>query len=332
MIPLKLRLGIIGCGRATTMFHLKAVEEVEEIKVVAVADRDINRAREVAEDIGARWYGSHRELLGDEDVEAVAINTPPHLHEEMSLDALRAGRHVLCEKPMARSVEGCRRIADEAEERGLVAHPFHNYAYTPILDEALKLLEEEVIGGIVRVTIRLMNNLRGYRPLTSFRLRGDNAVIEDLMPHILSVAGLITGWEFQVLKVEGWRKSYPVVDNFAFNLKAGSIPLQGKASWTAIIPSFKVQIDGSEGSIKMDLMRNPWTLTLIRGGKRRKIGGGGLGRYLRLLRMRHPSFTRQYRHFYRVVRGLEEPRLAMEAEMSIVETLGEMREVIEIYG
>lgn len=169
---MKLRLGIIGCGRATTMFHLKAVEEVEEIEVVAVADRDPNRARGVAEDIGARWYVSHEELLGDGDVEAVAINTPPDLHEEMSLEALRAGRHVLCEKPMARSVEGCRRIAVEAGERGLVAHPFHNYAHTPILDEALRLLGEGAIGEIERVTIRLVNNLRGYRPMTPFRLQG----------------------------------------------------------------------------------------------------------------------------------------------------------------
>ena len=329
---MKLRLGIIGCGRATTMFHLKAVEEVEGIEVVAVADRDPNRARRVAKDIGARWYVSHKELLGDGDVEAVAINTPPDLHEEMSLEALRAGRHVLCEKPMARSVEGCRRITIEAEERGLVAHPFHNYAHTPILDEALKLLGEEAIGEIERVTIRLMNNLRGYRPMAPFRLQGDNAIIEDLIPHILSVAGLITGWKFQVLEVEGWRRSYPVVDNLTFHLKADTIPLQGEASWTAIIPSFEVQIEGSEGLMRMDLMRNPWTLTLKRDGETRRIGGGGLSRYFKLLRMRHPSFTRQYRHFHRIVRGLEEPRVTMEAETAIIAALEEMEEVMEIHG
>ncbi|HDI53181.1 MAG TPA: Gfo/Idh/MocA family oxidoreductase [Candidatus Bathyarchaeota archaeon] len=329
---MRLGLGIIGCGRATTMFHLRAVEEVEEIEVVAVADRDPNRARGVAEEIGARWYVSHGELLGDGDVEAVAINTPPGLHEEMSLEALKAGRHILCEKPMARSVEGCRRIADEAEERGLVAHPFHNYAHTPILDEALKLIGEGVIGEIECVKIRLMNNLRGYRPMTPFRLQGDNAIIEDLIPHILSVAGLITGWKFQVLDVEGWRRSYPVVDNLNFHLKADTIPLQGEASWTAIIPSFEVRIEGSEGLMRMDLMRNPWTLTLKRGGETRRIGGGGLSRYLKLLRMRHPSFTRQYRHFYRVVRGMETPRVTMEAETAIIAALGEMGEVMEIHG
>ena len=329
---MRLRLGIIGCGRATTLFHLKALEEVGEIEVVAAADREPERARRVAEEVGARWYQSHRELLEDEEVEAVAVNTPPSLHEELTLESLRAGRHVICEKPMARSPEGCRRIAAEAERRGLVAQPFHNYAYTPILDMALRLIGERRIGDVRTVSIRLMNNLRGYRPLTSFRFEGDEAIIEDLMPHILSVAGLITGWELRVLEVEGWRRSYPVVDNIAFQLEAGGIPLSGEASWTAVIPSFEVHIEGSEGSIKMDLMRRPWTLELMRGGEKRKIGGGGVGRILRLLRLRHPSFTWQYRHFYRVVRGLEPPRLGMEAEEAIVSALVEMGEGMRIHG
>ena len=134
------------------------------------------------------------------------------------------------------------------------------------------------------------------------------------------------------IRDRGWRRSYPVVDNLTFHLKADAIPLQGEASWTAIIPSFEVQIEGSEGLMRMDLMRNPWTLTLKRDGETRRIGGGGLSRYFKLLRMRHPSFMRQYRHFYRVVRGLEEPRVTMEAETAIIAALREMGEVMEIHG
>jgi len=329
---LRLRLGIIGCGRATTMFHLQALRGLGEIEVVAVADRDVSRARRVAEDIGARWYGDHRALLSDEEVEAVSINTPPHLHEEMSLEALRRGRHVLCEKPMARSAEGCREIASEAEGRGLTAQPFHNYAHTPILDEALKLLKEGELGTVQRVSVRLLNNLRGYRPMTRFRFEGDHGILEDLLPHILSVIGLFTGWSFEVLTVEGWRRRYPVVDNFTFSLGVGGIPIEGEASWTALIPRFELHVEGSEGALKMELMKRPWSLELERGGKPRRIGGGGLGCYLDLLRMRHPSFKRQYLHFYRVVRVLEEPRLTMREEEALASALHEAMEAMRVHG
>jgi predicted dehydrogenase len=327
-----LRIGIIGCGRATTMFHLKALENLDEIEVVAVADKDVSRARGVAEEIGAMWYESHRELLSDDEVEAVVVNTPPAFHEEMTLEALRAGKHVLCEKPVARSIEGCRGIASEAERRGLIAHPFHNYVHTPILDEALRLLKVREIGNVERVSVKLMNNLRGYRPKTSFRFEGDHGILEDLLPHIFSVVGLIAGWSFKVLEVEGWRRRYPVVDNLLFRLQVDGVPIEGEASWTALIPSFKIYVEGSEASLKMELMKRPWSLELKRGGKLRKIGGGGLGLYLGLLKMRHPSFKRQYQHFYRVVMGLEKPRLTMREEEVMVSVLSEVMEVMRVHG
>lgn len=324
-------MGIIGCGRVTTMFHIKAIKEVKELEVIAVADKDVHRARKVGEKIGARWYRDHRDLLSNGDVEAVAINTPPSLHEEMSLDALTSYKHVLCEKPVARNVEGCRRIVSEAERRGLIVQPFHNYAHTPIIDDASHLIEEGELGEIIEVSVRFMNNLRGYRPRTSFRFEGDHSIIEDLLPHILSVTGLFTGWRFEVLKVEGWRERYPVVDNFTFRLRVKDISLVGRASWTSLIPRFVILIVGSNGSLKMELMRKPWSLEFIKYGKAMRIGNDGLRVYLRLLRMSHPSFKRQYRHFYRVVRGMEKPRLSMGEEEAIVATLSEAREVLRIH-
>ncbi|MFH0850441.1 MAG: Gfo/Idh/MocA family oxidoreductase, partial [Candidatus Bathyarchaeota archaeon] len=127
-----LRLGIIGCGRVTTMFRLKAIDEVEEVTVEAVSDVSEDRIRDVLGSCAsAKAYTHYTDLLGDPDVDAVAINTPPRFHEEMVLSALSHGKHVLCEKPLAQTVEGCRRIGEAQRESGLQVLPAHNYAFSP---------------------------------------------------------------------------------------------------------------------------------------------------------------------------------------------------------
>jgi len=92
-----LRLGVIGCGRVTTMFHLRAIRDVKEVEVAAVADVNEERTRTVAKECNTKGYNDYHELLGDPGIDAVVINTPPRLHEEMVLDALDSGKHVLCE-------------------------------------------------------------------------------------------------------------------------------------------------------------------------------------------------------------------------------------------
>ena len=122
-----MRLGIIGCGKVTTMFHLKTIGEVDVVEVTAVADPNEKRMEDVRRKAGApRGYLDYRELLSDQGVDAVAVNAPPRFHEAMTLDAVRAGKHVLCEKPLARSVEGCRHIQEAQTGTGLVVHPVHH--------------------------------------------------------------------------------------------------------------------------------------------------------------------------------------------------------------
>ena len=103
-----LRLGIIGCGRVTKMFHLNAIEDASNVTVVALADTLKNRVAETMKsskvDYGCTDY---QDLLNNSFVDAVVINTPPSYHEEIVLDALQARKHVICEKPLAQTILGC---------------------------------------------------------------------------------------------------------------------------------------------------------------------------------------------------------------------------------
>jgi len=316
-----LRLGIIGCGRVTTMFHLKAINEVDDVTVVAVADRNQARMESVKGKSGAeREYIDYRELLSDPEVDAVVINTPPRFHEEMVIRSLKAGKHVLCEKPLAQGVEGCLHIKRVQETEGLIVLPGHNYAFTPSLEQAQELIQNGVVGNVERISLSFENNLKSYRSKTDFRLKTEFGIVEDILPHILSVAHGFSGTAQKILDVRGWRENYDVVDNM--NLLLGTdrgVELDCFMSWTRLIPCFKFEASCTSGRVETELMKSPFSVTIESGGVRRKIDEKkGLKLYLDLLRFKHPSFQNQYRHLYRLVEGSETPRITVDDEISII--------------
>jgi predicted dehydrogenase len=293
-------MGIIGCGKVTTMFHLRAIADVEEVEVSAVADPDGRRMEDVRRRAGAEnGYLDYRELLSDPDVDAVAVNTPPMLHEGLTLDALRAGKHVLCEKPLAQSVEGCLHVKEAQEAAGLVVSPVHNYAFTPCLDRALELIGSGEIGAPQSIKLRFDNNLWSYGSKTDFRLKDRHGIVEDLLPHVLSVAHVFTD-PVELVEARGWTKSYDVMDNLEVVLRMGDgAVIDCSMNWTSLIPGYKVEVAGDSGAMEMDLMKAP--------------------------RLRHPAFREQYRHFAAVVEGSESPRFTVDDE---AEMLGLMAEVV----
>ena len=322
-----LNLGIVGCGRVTTMFHLKAIKEVEDLSIVAVVDRHKPSMEGVKNACGAnKGYCDFFKLLSDPQVEAVVINTPPQLHEEMVIQALQAGKHVLCEKPLATSVEGAMRIRDVAKGSGKVVLTVHNYAFTPSLENAIKLIEEGSLGKVEKVTVKFENNLRGYRARTDFRLKDEFGIVEDVLPHVLSATKALSGTATAIEKARGWKKSYKVVDNLSLILRTDKdAELDCFMSWTKLIPSFKIAANCESGSVETDLIRNPYGITVERKGKRNKIDQKkGLGIYLDIIRFKHPSFQNQYKHLYRVVEGVEKPRLNIDDEIAMIGMIGEI--------
>jgi len=109
-----LRVGILGAGFFGA-FHARAIAAVPDIHLVAVCADELAPAEAFAAEHGGKPYGDWRALLDDRAVDAVAITAPHHLHCEFAVAALAAGKHVLLEKPMARSVAECSRIIASAE-------------------------------------------------------------------------------------------------------------------------------------------------------------------------------------------------------------------------
>ena len=308
------------------MFHMKAIEQVDEITVTALSDVNEERMNDVQKNCNASGlYIDYRDLLADPAVDAVAVNTPPRFHEAMVLDALKSGKHVLCEKPLAETVEGCFKIKELQNETGVTVLPAHNYAFTPSLAKIVSYVDEGAIGQVTGVQVSFENLLKSYRSETDFRENLGNGVVEDVLPHVLSVVYPIVGHIDEVDSLDWWCKEYEVCDNMdaKFVSKTG-IPVVVSMSWTKLRPRFSLTVNGEKGSLYSDLMMEPYKVELKTGDQTSIWNEKGISWYIDLVKFRHPSFRNQYRHFCDLIKNGGSPLITLDDEINILEVMGKV--------
>jgi predicted dehydrogenase len=141
-----LRIGVLGTARITERALLRAAVRVPGVTVTAVAARDLNRAQAYAGRHGiAAAYGSYDELLADPAIDAIYNPLPNSLHGPWTLQAITAGKHVLCEKPFAANAAEAALVADAAAASGLVVMEAMHYRYHPLIARLARLVHE--LGG-----------------------------------------------------------------------------------------------------------------------------------------------------------------------------------------
>ena len=117
----KLRVGIIGCGGIANGKHMPSLKAVKEVEMVAFCDIVKWKAEKAARDFGvegSKVYEDYKELLKDETIDVVHVCTPNRSHSFITVDALHAGKHVMCEKPMAINSAEAKKMIDAAKETG----------------------------------------------------------------------------------------------------------------------------------------------------------------------------------------------------------------------
>jgi predicted dehydrogenase len=150
-----LRLGVLGAAGIAPRALIEPAKHVKEIKVVAIASRDLVKAKAFGKKHGVpRVHGSYDELLADPEVDAVYNPLPNGMHAEWSIRALKAGKPVLCEKPMASNAAEARRMKDVADETGLALVEAFHYRYHPIAAQLKQIALSGEIGDLVGADIR----------------------------------------------------------------------------------------------------------------------------------------------------------------------------------
>ncbi|HOX08708.1 MAG TPA: Gfo/Idh/MocA family oxidoreductase [Planctomycetota bacterium] len=139
-----IRVGVAGLGRSGWDIHIRTLRHMgEKFKVVAVVDNLPERRKQAAEELGCKAYTSYGKLLADPDVELAVVAMPTDLHVPWAVKALRAGKQVVVEKPVARNLRECDRLIKVAGETGLSVTVFQNRRY----DATFLKIRELVTGG-----------------------------------------------------------------------------------------------------------------------------------------------------------------------------------------
>jgi len=145
----RLKMGIVGCG-FPFYFHTYEAESSLYAEYTAVYDIDCKKASEIAEDYDCNpmtAYPSLEALLAS-DIDAVLVSLPHYLHEEVVEQCCDAGKHVLCEKPMATTIEGCRRMINAAKRNNVRLMIAENHRFLPVHNWIYKAVAKGLIGEV----------------------------------------------------------------------------------------------------------------------------------------------------------------------------------------
>jgi predicted dehydrogenase len=172
-----LNWGILGCGDITDQRGAPAINAQANSRLVNFQSRTAALAEDFARRHGAeRWTTSRAELLADPEVTAVYVATEHHRHCEDVLAAAAAGKHVLCEKPMANSVADCRRMIDACAANGVALQIAYYRRYYPKFVKVKELLDAGAIGEVVTVHIHYSQRLEAERITPSnWRLQAERS-------------------------------------------------------------------------------------------------------------------------------------------------------------
>jgi predicted dehydrogenase len=191
----KIGVGLVGCGTWGKV-HARTYAASEAVSFVTACDKDPQRAEQLARNFGAGRYGSDwREVLKDPDISAVSIATPDFAHGEIVLAALRAGKHVLVEKPLATTVEECETIVAARKETGLkLMVDFHNRWNQPFVNLRAKL-EAGEMGKLLMMNVRLNDTL--FVPTQMLSWAGRSSPAHFLGAHVVDLIRWLSAAEVQ---------------------------------------------------------------------------------------------------------------------------------------
>ena len=256
----KVRWGLIGCGDVTETKSGPAFNMIPGSEIVAVMSRDKEKAASYAKRHNIpRWYNDPQLLIGDEDVNAIYIATPPSSHATYAIMAMKAGKPVYIEKPMAASYEDCARINRISKETGIPCFVAYYRRYLPYFIKVKELINSGRIGKIINIQIRFAQPPRDLdynNTNLPWRVQADIAgggYFYDLASHQLDFLQDIFGC---ILEAEGYKnnigKLYDAEDTVSacFKFESG---IPGSGSWCFVAHESakedRIEIIGDKGMI-----------------------------------------------------------------------------------
>ena len=255
MADKKIRFGILGCG-AIARFHADAIGRIENASLIGVANASQERAQRFAQEYHVKAYTDFSRMLADENVDAVCICTPSGFHAENAIEALRAHKHVVLEKPMAFTKAEAKQIEEEVDKSGCVLTGICQLRFSEDVRRVKQLLAENALGKLVFCDLYMKywrdqvyyasSNWKGTR-----RFDGGGALMNqgihgiDLLLYLVGGAKVVFArnyTRFHDIEVEDASMAMLEFDNGAMGVVEGS---------TCAWPGFerRLEINGTKGSV-----------------------------------------------------------------------------------
>ncbi len=260
-----LNWGFIGCGDVTEKKSGPAFNDVEGSRVIAVMSRSEDKARSYAERHNVqKWYTDAQELIDDPDVNAVYVATPPSSHAIFAIMAMRAGKPVYVEKPLAASYDDCVRINRVSEQTGVPCFVAYYRRYLPYFRRVDEIIKSGSIGKIINVQVRFSCPPREFDKssgkIPSWRLQPDisgGGYFYDLAPHQLDllqeIFGVITEAEGMCANRGGLYSAEDTV-SACFRFESG---LPGSGSWCFVghksAKEDRIEVIGDKGLLSFSV-------------------------------------------------------------------------------
>lgn len=252
-----LRWGILGCGNVAENKGGPPLYSVNDSELIAVMRRDQAKAEDFAMRHGAkRAYSDIDSLISDDEINAIYIATPPHLHCEQTILAASASKHILCEKPMAMSVSECQQMVEACSEAGVTLMLAYYRNHYPHIEKMKALMNQGAIGDIVLARI----NCTGYYNPTRADMKNwridpkisGGGVLMDIGSHRISLLQYLLG---NISDVKGFAETLhldaAVDDSTVFTLRFESgAHAVANINWNVGVGIDDIEVYGTTGYLK----------------------------------------------------------------------------------
>jgi|SRR5581483_4408587 len=321
----RVRWGVLGAARIATKKVIPAMLKSEWCDIVAIASRNLEKARESAAELQIpKAFGFYEDVLADPEVEAVYIPLPNHLHVPWSIRAAEAGKHVLCEKPIAMSVDECRKLMDARDRTGVKVGEAFMVRTHPQWLRARELVRSGTIGDLRAVTcvFSFFNREAGnIRNVAEF---GGGAVM-DIGCYPIQLSRFLFGEEPVTVAAAIDRDPQFEVDRLSSAILTYPSGHCVFTVSTQLVYYQRFQILGTQGRVEVEVPVNPMperpSRLIVDNGA--DLSGSG-ARVEELAPCN--QFTIQGDHFSRAIRGLGEVPTPLEdslANTAVIEAVFE---------
>lgn len=294
--PRKLKWGVAGCGRFTENTFIPTLKLLRRSALTSIYSNDSNRAKSLADKFGIpNHFGSYDDFLKS-DTEAVYISSTNRNHYEQVIKAAKAGKHILCEKPLAMNSTEAEEMVRTCEEKNVQLSVNYVYRFHPLVIKSKEIIKNQMLGKIV--LINLSFNI-DFSPGSNFRfdkkLSGGGA-LRDLGTHMIDLLRYFGG---EIISING------VMDNIIYkseveDFSSAIVKFENggygffSVSYNSKKAFNRIEVLGHKGALTLDNLIGvkllPAKMTILLDGEVKKVFRKGGNKQLSLLRSVQKSF------------------------------------------